>query len=73
MGKIGLDLKQELLGNSINPVVTTYVAPKSISRSESFKEFQTNKNYIQEQLNSHIHKVCKKLRDENLLTNLKKA
>ena len=67
LGKIGLDLKQELLGNSINPVIPVASAPKSISRSESFKEFQTDINYIQEQLNSHIHKVCKKLRSENLL------
>lgn len=68
LGKIGLDLKMELLGNSINPVNPLPNAPKSISRSESFKEFQTDKNYIQEQLNSHIHKVCKKLRAENLAT-----
>ncbi len=67
LGKIGLDLKQELLGNIINPVNPSHQEPKSISRSESFKEFQTNKNYIQEQLNMHIHKVCKKLRSENLL------
>lgn len=69
LGKIGLDLKQELLGNSINPVNSESVAPKSVSRSESFKEFQTDKNYIQEELNSHIHKVCKKLRSLNLNTN----
>lgn len=68
LGKIGLELKQELLGSSINPVNPIPEPPKSISRSESFKEFQTNKHYIQEQLNSHIHKVCKKLRQENLLT-----
>lgn len=68
IGKIGLDLKQELLGNSVHPVDTTPDAPKSVSRSESFREFQTDKNYIVEQLNNHIHKVCKKLRDENLLT-----
>ena len=68
LGKIGLDLKQELLGNSINPVKSTQDAPKSVSRSESFKEFQTDKNYIQKELNSHIHKVCKKLRSLNLLT-----
>jgi len=68
LGKTGLDLKQELLGNLISPVDSSNVAPKSILRSESFKEFQTNKNYIQEQLNSHIHKVCKKLRSENLVT-----
>ncbi|MBQ8476409.1 hypothetical protein IJ531_05030, partial [bacterium] len=69
LGKTGLDLKQELLGNSINPVISGDTAPKSISRSESFKEFQTDIHYIQEQLNSHIHKVCKKLRSENLMTN----
>ncbi len=68
LGKVGLDLKQELLGNSINPVKSVQEAPKSISRSESFKEFQTDKNYIQHELNSHIHKVCKKLRSQNLLT-----
>ena len=68
LGKIGLDLKQELLGNIINPVQGVSSAPKSVSRSESFKEFQTDKNYIQEQLNNHIHKVCKKLRNENLVT-----
>ena len=68
LGKIGLDLKQELLGNIVNPVQIISSAPKSVSRSESFKEFQINKNYIQEQLNMHIHRVCKKLRNENLLT-----
>ena len=68
LGKTGLDLKQELLGNIVNPVQVVSSVPKSVSRSESFKEFQTDKNYIQEQLNIHIHKVCKKLRNENLVT-----
>ncbi len=68
LGKTGLDLKQELLGTVVSKVNPQHQEPKSISRSESFKEFQTNKNYIQEQLNGHIHKVCKKLRSENLLT-----
>ena len=68
MGKIGLELKQELLGHVVHPVNTSCDAPKSISRSESFEEFQTDENYIKEQLNMHIHKVCKKLRKENLLT-----
>jgi nucleotidyltransferase/DNA polymerase involved in DNA repair len=44
-------------------------SPKSISRSESFNDFQTHKNYIISQLNNHIHKVCKKLRNEKLLAN----
>ncbi len=68
IGKTGLDLKQELLGNIVNPVDTSLTKPKSVSRSESFKDFQTDKNYIQECLNSHIHKTCKKLRKEELLT-----
>ncbi|MBQ4646911.1 MAG: hypothetical protein IJB79_06150 [Candidatus Gastranaerophilales bacterium] len=67
LGKIGIELKQELLGNSIHKVESVSDAPKSISRSESFKEFQTDKNYIFNELTRHIHKVCKKLRDENLL------
>ena len=68
MGKIGLDLKQELQGEIVNPVVSLHQEPKSVSRSESFSEFQTDINFIQEQLNLHIHKVCKKLRQENLAT-----
>lgn len=68
LGKIGIELKQELTGISVNPIQTVAKAPKSISRSESFKEFQTDKNYIVTQLNNHIHKVCKKLRNEHLLT-----
>ena len=68
LGKTGVDLKQELLGNSVNPVNPYYQAPKSISRSESFKEFQTDKNYIQKELNRHIHDVCALLRKENMLT-----
>ena len=67
LGKKGLDMKQELLGNLVNPVNSKADAPKSISRSESFKEFQTDKGYIQKELNNHIHKVCKKLREENQL------
>ena len=68
LGKLGVELKQELLGNSIYKVESIASSPKSISRSESFKEFQTDKNYIINELVSHIHKVCKKLRNEKLLT-----
>ena len=67
LGKVGLELKQELLGNSIHQVVSVAQAPKSISRSESFKEFQTDKNYIVNELKRHIHKVCKKMRTEELV------
>ena len=68
LGKTGLELKQELLGEIVSPVDNKPNAPKSVSRSESFKEFQTDKNYIQKELNHHIHRVCKKLRKEQLAT-----
>ena len=68
IGKTGLELKQELLGNIISPVNPNPALPKMVSRSASFKEFQTDKNYIKEQLNHHIHDVCKKLRQKELLT-----
>ena len=68
IGKTGLELKQELLGNIISPVNPTPALPKMVSRSASFKEFQTDKNYIKEQLNHHIHEVFKKLRQKELLT-----
>ena len=68
LGKVGLDLKQELLGNPISPVKSVFQAPKIVSRSESFKEFQTDINYITEQLKGHIHKVSKKLRSLNMVS-----
>ena len=68
LGKVGIELKQELLGKLVHKVESVASSPKSISRSESFKEFQTDENYIVNELTSHIHKVCKKLRNENLLT-----
>ena len=68
MGKVGLDLKQELLGNPVNPVKSVFQAPKIVSRSESFKEFQTDINYIMEQLKNHIHKVSKKLRSLDMVS-----
>ena len=49
--------KEDLISNTVLPDLNTSDA----------KEF--DKNYIQEQLNTHIHKVCKKLRNENLVAN----
>lgn len=68
LGKIGLDLKQELLGYSINKVNSLKTKPKSVSRSESFKEFQKDFSFIAKELNGHIHKVCKKLRKDEQMT-----
>ena len=54
-GKLGLELKYELLGNE----VTT---PKSIMDTKSFPEFSTDLNYIKNELMIHIHSACRKLR-----------
>lgn len=62
LGKRGIELKNELSGIKAYPVVNCYIPPKSISKSSSFKEFTKNKNYIKNELNNHLHRVCIKLR-----------
>jgi len=64
-GKNGLEVKYELLGNSINKVSTEYVLPKSISDTKSFSEFTSDLNFIKNELMVHIHTACRKLRKIN--------
>lgn len=66
LGKKGLELKDELNGIIAYPVIDYYVAPKSISKSSSFREFTNDKEFIKNELNVHLHKVCIKLRSHNL-------
>ena len=61
-GKLGLELKYELLGNQINKVSTEVTTPKSIMDTKSFPEFSTDLNYIKNELMIHIHSACRKLR-----------
>ncbi len=70
IGKIGLDLKEELLGNSINPVDYENSLPKSISRTLSFRDFTQDKSVIKNALNHHLHEVCAKLRNHNLTSRM---
>lgn len=67
MGKIGLDLKYELLGQSVNPVNANETLPKSIQKTASFANFTSDKNHITNALNYHCHDVCKKLRQHGLV------
>ncbi len=67
-GKRGMELKYELMGESVIPVITGEVKPKSIQRTRAFKEFTSDKNYIKTELMMHLHNVCKKLRENNLET-----
>ena len=66
MGKVGLDLKYELLGECISPVNPNETLPKSIQKTASFANFTSDKNYIINALNYHCHRVCKKLRFHSL-------
>ncbi len=68
LGKRGLELKDELNGISVYPVIDYYTPPKSISKSSSFKEFTSDKDFIINELNNHLHRVCLKLRHHNLST-----
>ncbi len=66
LGKRGLELKRELRGASVYPFIDYYTPPKSISKSSTFKEFTNDKDFIINELNNHIHKICKKLRSHKL-------
>lgn len=62
IGKRGLELKHELLGECTNEVKSAYRLPKSIQNTRSFPEFTNDLNYIKNSLNGHIHTSCRKLR-----------
>ena len=61
-GKLGLELKYELLGNQINKISTAKQIPKSIMDTKSFPEFSKDLNYLKNELMIHIHSACRKLR-----------
>ena len=61
-GKLGLELKYELMGNMINRISTEIKLPKSIMDTKSFPEFSTDLNYLKNELMIHIHAACRKLR-----------
>lgn len=68
LGKVGLDLKYELLGEAQNPVNPEKTLPKSIQKTASFANFTNSKEYIINALNYHTHRVCKKLRHLDLVS-----
>ena len=61
-GKLGLELKYELMGNLINKISNEVQLPKSIMDTKSFPEFSTDLNYLKNELMIHIHAACRKLR-----------
>ena len=62
MGIHGLELKHELLGEVVSPVVNEEKPQKSIQKTSAFGLFTSDLNYIKDQLNIHIHSACRKLR-----------
>jgi len=70
LGKNGLDMQKELSGVSINPVSAEEEAPKSISKTASFRHFFDDKSVIKNALNHHCHLVCTQLRSQNLTAKL---
>ena len=62
VGKRGVELKHELLGECLDLVSTKRKPPKSIQNTRSFPEFTNDINYIKNALNIHIHNSCTKLR-----------
>lgn len=66
IGIIGLDLKQELLGKYINKLSSSKRIPKSVQDTSTFANFTSDKNFIKQELNYHVHKTCKRLRKHNL-------
>lgn len=60
-----VELKHELLGETVSKVDNSEKIPQSIQDTSSFREFTTDKNFIVNSLNKHIHKACRKLREYN--------
>lgn len=68
-GKRGMELKYELSGISVIPLTGVLEKPKSIQRTRAFPEFSSDIEYIKTEIMLHLHNVCKKLRESNLMTN----
>lgn len=65
IGIRGLEMKHELLGEMVSPVSDEVKLPKSIQKTSALAKFTSNKNYLKNSLNYHIHRACVKLRRIN--------
>ncbi len=61
----GLSLKSELTGTATSLVNNEPTAPQSIQVTRSFEDFTQNLEYLEHELNIHIHEACQKLRRWN--------
>ncbi len=65
IGIRGLEMKHELLGEMVSPVSDEIKLPKSIQKTSALAKFTSDKNYLKNSLNYHIHRACVKLRRIN--------
>lgn len=65
IGIRGLEMKHELLGEMVSPVSNEVKLPKSIQKTSALAKFSSDKNYLKNSLNYHIHRACVKLRGVN--------
>ncbi len=62
VGIRALEMKHELLGEMVSPVVNEEKLPKSVQKTSAFGIFTSDLDFIKNQLNYHIHSACRKLR-----------
>lgn len=63
-----VELKHELLGETINKISPEYKVPKSIQETSSFAPATNEIPYLKNELNKHIKDACRKLRKHNVKT-----
>ncbi len=62
IGIKALEMKHELLGETVSPVSDKVKPPKSIQNTCALGTFTSDINFIKDAINYHIHKGCAKLR-----------
>lgn len=68
VGIRGLEMKHELLGEMVSPVTNEVKLPKSIQRTSALAKFTSDKEYLKNSINYHIHRACVNLRKINAKT-----
>ena len=62
IGIHGIEMRHELSGEMVSPVINSERLPKSIQNSRAFGIFTSDFYFIKNELNRHIHTSCRKLR-----------
>lgn len=70
VGIKAIEIKHELLGENVSPPENKIELPKSIQQTSALKKFTSDKDFLKNSLNYHIHRACVKLRNNNLKTSV---